>query len=75
MNKFYVIKGEDVDGVVYIGSDDAGSRLQYLQGAYFYTDREDAEYACAKANLEFSKLTIPFSVHEALLLVIQYKGV
>ena len=70
LNEFYVIKGEDVDGVVYIGFDDDGSRLQYLQGAYFYTDREDAEYACAKANLEFTKLTIPFSVHEALLLVI-----
>ena len=50
MNKFYVVEGVEGAGIVYLGFDDEGARLAYLQGAYLYEDKDYAVYACVKAN-------------------------
>ena len=65
MNKFYVVEGVDSAGVVYLGFDDEGSRLAYLNGAYLYDDKDAAAYDCAKANREFKGVV--FKVRECML--------
>ena len=53
MNTFYVVEGVEEAGIVYLGFDDEGSRLAYLQGAYLYNDKDEAVYDCEKAKREF----------------------
>lgn len=65
MNKFYVVEGVEGAGVVYLGFDDEGARLAYLQGAYLYEDKDYAVYACVKANREFKGVV--FKVRECML--------
>ncbi len=65
MNKFYVVEGVEDAGVVYLGFDDEGSRLAYLQGAYLYDDKDEAVYDCVKANREFKGVV--FKVRECVL--------
>lgn len=67
MNKFYVLEGIEGEQLVYIGFDDEGTRLAYLHGAYFYTDREDAEYDCLNANRDFKP--IKFVVKSANVII------
>ena len=65
MNKFYVVEGVEDAGVVYLGFDNEGSRLAYLQGAYLYDDKDEAVYDCVKANREFKGVV--FKVRECVL--------